>query len=509
MEVRKPRGLWFKGASVLAAVGTVTAISLTSVGVASASAPNQSVNGIKVSATIGGSDSDATPTIECSWALTDDNLAGGGETQQYSYAIGSDIGPSSSGLSYTNLVQPSQSLGAPASGSPSAPSYGGAPNAGQSFTYGNDDNPSSYLTSPNCTSTGAATSQPTQLSGSQASPISTGIQVLPNAFDSPAPRRLEVWAAVDNATAVNFNVFYPNGAEDTDLGGVQIGGSTTACNSYGTSGSLLTNMFGAAGPAGASSDASNQISGAAISNATGTGIVNLCNDNEKSLWYQAFTLSKDDPNGTYTVEVQAVNNAGTSDSWISFYVIPFFDLAVDFNSVTFTSSQTTPPSYFVSGDTTWAPPNSTFPTVTNGGNSGEEIGVDFSVLTYVPPVGSDYYISSFDANLGYNSGTVLSTDVPATAGTTTFISNNGSSPATGAQLVCPNDTPKLDLSLAPPAGDPAGTYTGSLSVVGESDIQGAGGCTTDNGAPYVLPGPPAAFKTLTDLDPGTAPVRAS
>jgi hypothetical protein len=507
MEVRKPRGLWVKGASVLVAVGTLTTISLTTAGVASAQPPNQSVSGIKVSATIGGSDSDATPTIECSWALTDDNLAGGGETQQYSYAIGSDIGPSAS-PSYTNFTQPAQSPGAPASGSPNAPSYGGTPNSGQSFTYGNDDNPSDYLTAPNCTSTGAATSQPTQLSGSQASPISTGIQVLPNAFDSPAARRLEVWAAVDNATAVNFNVFYPNGTEDTDLGAVQIGGSTTACTSYGTSGSLLTNMFGAAGPAGASSDASNQISATAIHNATGTGIVDLCNDNEKSLWYQAFTVSKDDPNGTYTVEIQAVNSAGTSDSWISFYVIPFFDLAADFNSVTFTSSQTQPPTYFVSGDTTWAPPSSTFPTVTNGGNSGEEIGVDFSTLEYVPPVGSPYYISSFDANLGYNAATVLATDVPATAGTTAFISNNGSSPATGPQVVCPNDTPKLDLSLSPPSNAATGTYTGTLSVVGESDIQTSGGCTTDNGAPYVLPGPPKAFKTLTDLDPGT-PVRAS
>jgi hypothetical protein len=288
---------------------------------------------------------------------------------------------------------------------------------------------------------------------------------------------------------------------------------------------LLTNMFAAAGPAGSSTDASNQISNTALTNSAGTGIVNLCNDNQQSLWYQAFTVSKDDPNGTYTVDVHAVNNNGTSDAWVSFYVIPFFLLAVDFTSVTFTGSQptssstsasadqTTTPSYSVTGNTTWASSGSQFPSVTNGGNSGEEIGVDFSVLTYVPhhllPHSGPYNISSFGANLGYNSSTVLATDVSATAGNTTFISNNGSSLATGPQLVCPNDTPMLDLSLSPSASDPAGTYVGTLSVDGESDVQASGGCPTDNGAPYVLPGPPKVFKSLTDGDPGTAPVRAS
>ncbi len=530
MGVGRRRGLWAKGTAVLVTVGTVTAVCLTNAGVASATGPNQSVTGIKVSATIGGNSTSA-PTIGCSWILTDDNLDGGGETQQFSNAVGANIGPSAS-AGYTNFTEQAHGLGAPSSG-PDAPSYGGGPNSGQSFTYGNDDNPSAYLTSPNCTSAGAANSQPNQSSGSQASPISTGIQVLPNAFDNPAQRRLEVWAAVDNATSVNFDVSYPDGTSDTELGGVQIGGSTNACNSYGASGSLLTNMFAAAGPAGSSTDASNQISNTAISDVAGAGMANLCNDNEQGLWYQAFTVSKDDPNGTYTVDVHAVNSNGASDAWISFYVIPFFDLAVDFNSVTFTNSQPTPtpssasgdqttassnsatgneataPAYSVAGNTTWTPPDSLFPSVTNGGNSGEEVGVDFSVLTYLPPHGSPYNISSFGANLGYNSSTVLASDVPATAGNTTFISNNGSSLATGPQLVCPNDTPMLDLSLSPSASDPAGTYIGTLSVVGESDVQAAGGCPTDNGAPYVLPGPPQAFKSLTDGDPGTAPVRAS
>jgi hypothetical protein len=330
--------------------------------------------------------------------------------------------------------------------------------------------------------------------------------VLPNLFDSASglvggatsPRRLEVWAAVDNATAVTFNVFYPDGAEDTILGGVQIGPSQNACSAYATSGSPLNDMFAQAGP---SPTGSNQVSGPAITNTKGSGIVDLCNDNEKSLWHQAFTLSKDDPNGTYTVEVIATNSAGNSLAWVSFYVIPVFDLAIDFSSVTFVSNNASPPSYFVSGSSAWG--TAGFPTVANGGNSGEEIGVTFGALTCTNCTGSPGTISDFDADLGYNANDTLNTDVSAFAGTTAWISNN-TGLATGAQVVCPNDTPKLDLSMEPPAGVIAGKYAGTMVVNAESDVvtgTGKGGCVTDNGAPYILTGSTGTWKSLTDNDP--------
>jgi hypothetical protein len=507
MKLKTPKGVWRKGASVLIGVTTITGMTLTGAGAAYA---NESSGSITVGATISAADA-AAPTIECSWVLTDDNHAGGGETQQYSYAIGADVGPDTSGLTYTNYTQPSQTPGAPASGSPNAPSYGGSPNAATSFLYGLDDDPSLYPSTPNCTSTNTATSQPIQPAGTKAAPVNTDVTVLPNGFDSAtnssatastAPRRLEIWSAIDNAAAVNFNVFYPDGAEDTDLGGIQIGNTAGggACSSYGTAGSLLTNMFAAAGPVSAGS---NQVSANAITNSSGTGIVNLCNDEEKSLWYQGFTVSKDDPNGTYTIEIQAVNASGTSVAWVSFYVESFYQLAVDFNSVTFPAGAAGT-QLFVSGDTTFSPPASTFPTVTNGGNSGEEVGVDFGTLTYTPAVGSPYYITSFDTNLGYNSGDVLGANLDGSAGTTIWITNHTAAAATGAQLVCPNDTPKLDLSAEPSINDASGTYTGTMTVVAETDVvtgAGSGGCVTDNGAPYVVSanGTPA-FKSLTDLD---------
>ena len=99
---------------------------------------------------------------------------------------------------------------------------------------------------------------------------------------------------------------------------------------------------------------------------------------------------------------------------------------------------------------------------------------------------------------------MLPSNLPATANNTLWISNNGSNPATGAQLVCPNDTPKLDLSADPTSADPPGTYTGTLMVQGRADVvtgAGSGGCVTDNGAPYILTGSTGKYKSLTDLDP--------
>ncbi|MGH9104467.1 MAG: hypothetical protein ACRDZX_01260 [Acidimicrobiales bacterium] len=531
MTLKAPKRVFYKGASVLLAVGTMSSLMLSGTGVALA-ASSGSAPTVSVGANISGGGSG--PTVECSWMLTDDNLSGGGETQQYSFATGKNVGPGTSGLSYTNYTQPANSLGS-SSSSPNAPSFPASANAAHGFNYGLDDQPNNYPATPNCTSSGQPASEPAQAAGSQGSPVSTGIQVQPNAFDSAtnsvsssgtAPRRVEIWAAVDNASAVDFNVYYPDGSEDTQLGAVEIGGSTTACSGYGTAGNILTNMFAQAGPVvtdalGNVVQGSNQVSATAITNQpNGTGIVDLCNDNEKSLWHQAFTISKDDPNGTYTVEVQAINSGGTALGWISFQVLPFYFLATDFSSVTFTknaSATSTFPGgtvYWASGDTNLATPS--LPTVTNGGNSGEEVGVNFGALTYAPPVGSNYYITNFDANLGYNSSDVMAKDVQGTGASvnpannaTTWITNNPGAPATSAQLVCPNDTPKLDLSAEPnPSNTAPGNYTGSLQVVAEADAQmgtagqtptTTGGCLTDNGMPYLLSN--GNWKSLTDLDP--------
>ncbi len=339
--------------------------------------------------------------------------------------------------------------------------------------------------------------------GSQASPTATDISVLPNAFDGPAPRRLEFWAATSGSSSVTFTVYYPDGSQDTSLGGVEV----SNCQSYTSPGSLLANMFEAAGPPnGQAGNGADEVSTAAITNANGTGIVDLCNEGDENLWHQAVTVSDDDPNGTYTVETVASNSSGGQVvSWSSFYVIPFFDLMIDFSSVGFSNNGSN--QYTVKGTTTWSPPTSASPTVTNGGNSGEQIGVAFSDLQYTPHGGKPVDISEFEANIGYNSSEMLSKPISniAASDNPTYLGSAGAnSPATGGQVVCPNDASQLDLTADPPSGAPAGTYTGTMVVWAQSEaLTGTGkmGCVTDNGAPYVVQTSNGkAFKSLTDKD---------
>ena len=367
--------------------------------------------------------------------------------------------------------------------------------------YGQDDNPTLYPATPPCNVNSDSPPAVTMAPGSQANPTATDVSVLPNAFDNPAPRRLELWAATNGASSATFNVFYPNGSLDTEVGGVGV----TNCQSYNSPGSLLANMFAAAGPLTAS-NGTNQVSSAAITNSDGTGLVDLCNEGNQSLWHQAVTISNDDPNGTYTVETIAASSSdGQAVSWSSFYVIPFFDLEIDFNSLGFSNNGHS--QYVVNGTTTWAPPSSAQPTVTNGGNSGEQIGVAFSDLVYTPRHGNPVDISQFEANIGYNANNMLPKPIGniAASNTPTYLGSTGAnSPAVGPQIVCPNDAAQLDLTADPPSGAPAGTYTGTMVVWAQSEVlSGSGnqGCVTDNGAPYVVSTSSGkAFKNLTDKD---------
>jgi hypothetical protein len=485
-------------------------MTLTQVGTASAT--------MTVGANISGNGS-GNPTIECSWIVGDHNPAGGSETNQYNYPTSSVIDPGGSAAlkDWTLSSQTPDYVSGP-----TAPSFSANAVTGTSFVYAVDG--ANSATAP-CTlgANGAAMAV-----GTQAAPTASGVSFSINPFDSataswvsdpgPAPKRVELWAAVDYATNVIFDVFYPNGTEDTEVGGVQIGGQN-ACTSYGTSGSLLASMFAAAGPG-----EDNELATTAIENTSSTGIVDKCNENQKALWHQAFTISKDDPSGLYSVEVKAVSATGASTSWFSFTVNPSIALATDFTSVYFANNNGV---YEISGDTVYSPtaiacdqgatPLPTFaagqtscgePTVINGGNEGLEVGIGYQPLT-TTVAGSNYLLdgSIFDANLGYTASYMLGTDPTISSGTTpgvygpvTWITNNAGAAATGPQLVCPNDDPKLDLSLHPPVGTPQGSYTGNVEVLAEADPvvgAGKGGCLTDNKAPYIIAG---AYKSVTDDD---------
>jgi hypothetical protein len=507
MKEHPPRGVWLKGASVLVGLSMAAGMTLTQVGTA---------NALSVGANISGSGS-GKPLIECSWIVGDHNPAGGSETEQYNYPLGEIIDPGGN-AALKNWTLSSSTPDYPGSG-PTPPSFGTSP-VGTSFVYG-EDGPN--LGTAPCT---LGTNGATMAAGSQAAPTASGVAFNINPFDSatgswvsdpgPAPKRVELWAAVDYATNVIFDVFYPNTNEDTEVGGVQIGGANNACTSWNTSGTLLDGMFGAAGPG-----EDNELASNAIENTSSTGIVDKCNENQKSLWHQAFTISKDDPSGLYSVEVKAVSATGNSVSWFSFTVSPSIDLATDFTSVDFASNNGV---YEISGDTVYNTAYTTAcdqgatlpagvttcqaPTVINGGNEGLEVGIAYQPLT-TSIAGSNYLLDGpiFDANLGYTASYMLATDPIVNAGTTvgaygptTWLTNNAGAAATLGQLVCPNDDPKLDLSLDPPVGTPQGWYSGTMEVLAQADPvvgAGAGGCLTDNKAPYIING---AYKSVTDLD---------
>ena len=499
-----------RGASIGLGACLIVALTLGQGGIASASTFTGS-NGqnISVGANISG-DPTNSPTIECSFIVGDHNSNGGAETSQYNYPTNSVLNPTGANKTLSSQT-PDYST------PPTAPSYSSNANSGTNFVYSWDGYTNA---TPPCSEATTAT-QPSMAAGTQASPTSTGMSFNINTFDSttgswvsdpgPSPRRLELWSAVDYASNVIFDVFYPNGTEDTELGAMMIGG-TQACSGYNTSGNILNSLYGAIGPS-----ADNQVSAWAWENTNSNGIIDHCDKNEKDLWYQAFTVSKDDPSGKYSVEVRATSTTGSATSWFSFNVNPVIALSVDFNSVQFANDNG---NYEISGDTVWSPSGSPAcdpnvsgtcdaPTVINGGNEGFQVGVAYQPLSTSLTGQSNYLIDgpAFDANLGYNGSDELATDAtinagttPGTFGPTTWLTNNAGAAATGPQLVCPNDDPELDLSLNPPAGTVQGTYTGTMEVLASADSvvgAGKGGCVTDNGAPYVING---AYKSVNDHD---------
>jgi hypothetical protein len=538
------------------------ALMLTQTGIASATSPGASGSAtapipVTVGAQITGGGGGGNPTIECSWIVGDHNPAGGSETDQYSYAVGRVIDPGGA-AALKNLTLSTQTPNYSGTG-PTPPSFSNNADTGTNFYY----LPDGFVDGTAPCSLPAGASSPTMAAGTDTAPTSSGASFTPYPFDNgttdtwngdpgPNPLRLELWTAADYATSVIFDVFYPeahasgvfnNSTEDTELGGVpEAAQGAQACSNYATSGSLLDSM-------GAAALADNEISSAAWFGG-GVGLIDHCNKGEKQFWHQAFIVSKDDPSGLYTVEVRATSSSGTSTSWFSFNINTLTAFAVDFTSVLFTNDNG---NYLISGDekydtskpvacdTEQSPSPLTTgscngPTVISGGNEGLQMGIAFTPLLYAP-TGSQYYLQGpvFDANLGYNgtdgiAGTGPGGDLTVNAGTsagvfgpTTWLtagSQTGAT-ATGAQVVCPNDSPELDLSLHPPTGTVSNTgstsYSGSMEVLAEPDQQVHGGCLTDNGAPYVVTEPnsftesngyavtPGSlnFKTVLDQDAPT------
>jgi hypothetical protein len=457
---------------IVAGVAATTIIGLSAQGASAGPAShgyadptNPSSINIPETATVSGGSSNTR--IECGWALPDSNPIGGAETSNSNTAA----------VNYTG---------------PNAPATPPSTTGGNAFQYGtNDDDPATVPTSTPCQL--GFTGTPNPGSATQATGAMHMIQVLPNADDLPAQRRIELWSAVDdtqgvpNISSVFWDVYHPDGTLKFEVFGVP---STSCFGPYGTS-TTSDPMFQEAINTG-------QLASTAVNDAN-NGMIALCNEGVKQLWHNAFTVSKDQPNGVYKIVETAVDKDGNSTQ-LTYYldIIPFFDLAVDFNSVNYGAISASQASV-VPGDVVWNPPADTRPTVTNRGNSGEQIG-----LVWGPLVGATHgkCINNFDASLGtYGPGSqspalnpallqhiVGTATCPTTAQLAGAPSPEVDFAGTGSQLLCPNDLAKLDLSIDPQLDNqppPSDTYSGSLTVVAKSSIQVSNGCPTDNGSVYV------------------------
>jgi hypothetical protein len=511
-------GRWAARGKLLIAATTLAGMALAGVGTASATAASASPGPITVSATLGGGTGGTGPNIECAWGFPDLNASGGVETTQYSNAIAANINTAADSLSYTDYTQPNSTVGN--TKAPTAPSHtpgnsSTSTSPAYDFGYGvdtTDGNP--ILSSAPCAL--GTSGEASQAAGSA---TSTGgvvtvsgapgplFQVTPHIADSPAPVRIGLWAAVDiqnsvaNVNQVSWNVFYPNGKEDTAVAGIPV--PQTVCANYGVSGAdpLLTSMFNAA-------IGYNEMTSAAVSDST-NGITTKCVQGVKTLYDNAFNISKDDPSGIWHVETVAAYNGATSTSWYSFKVLPVVYLALDFAAVTFTCTTVNQPCLITGNDTWNSSGTSTSPAVTELGNEGEQIGLNFSPLTQTGASGSPAQIVWFNGKVGYNPSTEGVTEPIFPYGATFWLPDDSNSSAPGSGIVCPNDAAKLDLSLEPSstgAGTFAsGSYSGTLTVSAQADQNTTYGCPTDNGAPYVVTyGGSPMFQSLTFSD--TAPL---
>jgi hypothetical protein len=415
------------------------ASSLTLLGLGTASAvtgvrANGTPQNLPTSASVSGSGT--TAHIECSWALPDLNSNGGSETNN--------------------------------TGTPN-------PTPPKTMWYGLDDDPMNKPNPVPC-DLGPSGSKPTQADAQHHL-----IQVLPNTDDAPALRRIELWAAADHPAGIGaisdvyWKVFHGDGSFKVQLHGVRIDQSSSNPDCTGPvtanlNDPLHTSMFKAAIDNG-------ELTDAAVHDPT-NGMVALCQEGVKAFFHNTFVVSKDQPNGEYKIETHVVAIGGL-ETVQTFYIdiIPFFNMALDFNSVNFGQIFPGVPKT-INGDANFGTGG---PTVENQGNSAMGLSLNFADLVQMTdqngkPILGGKHITQFDAAFGLSAATIQ--HIPLiTSGVQANFDDAGN------RQLCSNDDGKLDLSVDPPPTLPAGGYAGTVSIIARSPA--ASLCPTDHGHVYV------------------------
>ena len=190
------------------------------------------------------------------------------------------------------------------------------------------------------------------------------------------------------------------------------------------------------------------------------GIIARAAQNDLWLFKSYFTLSKHQPCGPYLVENYATFLGQTSYLHNYIFVECFVYLAADFDNVDW--GTITPGGVdWVYGDLNFDHSfESAFPTVGNIGSGGMTLSIEFSDMIRLEDQDPNTIkrIDVFDAAFGTNPDFL--SYVIGEGGEELYFGNGYH------QYLCANEVGKLDLSIHPPIGLPAGTYVGDLTLYG-------------------------------------------
>jgi hypothetical protein len=312
-----------------------------------------------------------------------------------------------------------------------------------------------------------------------------------NPGDLPEERRFQLWMAVDHPNGISaiddvyWDVFHPDGSPKTQVHGIKV--PTAECGSLGLS-TTPGSMFEAAHHTG-------QISAAAIDDPN-RGIVTMCHEQVKAIYYAEWTISKEQPCGQYRVVAHAISEgvqAPTITNW--FNVVCFISGEVDFEELDWGSIEPGRTDR-IAGNLLWEPPDSIAPTVRNVGNIGLEPAVRFdrmcSTTLPIPKC-----IDQFDVSFGRSPATLQHID-PLFAGETVNFDNNRN------RVLCADELGKIDFSIHPPSTLPGDVYQGGVEItfLAVRDV-----CAADQ--EDILPVPPTPTPTPPPPPPTVTPTAAA
>lgn len=281
------------------------------------------------------------------------------------------------------------------------------------------------------------------------------MQVVPNLGDLPELRRVQLWLAVNapdgirpaaDGMAALWYIYYPDGTPARGVVATAV--PNDGCSANGAASGPIGSMFEAAAHTG-------QGSPAAVDDPS-IGLVALCSQLALRLFHGEFELSNDWPCGEYRVAGVAVADAHpTAALSATFDVMCTVALRIDFNAVDWGALTPGEPK-LVRGDSHFAPPADTAPTVKNAGNDGMGLKLEFGAMTGAR---WEETIDQFYACFG-RAGALLQCLAPSIPGGIAAFDD------AAAHVLCANESGELDVTVHPPATARVDVYRGLITLIG-------------------------------------------